>query len=504
MSNISDSHAVTTPGAATDTADVLSARLEQSLFLLWIITSLIIFGIGSAITLADNEALYWAWSKRPALGYFSHPPLQAWITALVTRMFGDHAWALRAPLVALRLVGLYFFHAWAKARYGRPAAITGSFLFACSTTAIACGLIAFPDAYLFPFVAVLMYYSERGRWLPAGLALGLACLAKWFAVLLIPAWFVALVCNGESRPRGWRNAICAGLLALALQAPVIAWNMQHDWAGLYMQLSGRHHHELPELPTLVRHLGTFTVGQIAMGGFSLLAMLIVMACGAGFKATGIDRTQRKPFVWLWALPTILVFLPSAIIGEFRIYWTWCALIPLTYAIAAALELNARQLFALRATSISLIGIQLSLFLLAYNVPLYGSRTDLRRTLASSGSGWADWRDTLVATNMFRGDTQIVASDFHVASQLAWALKTSDPGSIRVAGIKNQFSYWEKPLASKLGNFLFVGTDRYRGLEQFAAMCHHPLNWASLKVYHAGWHIKDIHWASCHELERTAL
>src|SRR6516225_1643636 len=51
--------------------------------------------------LYPDEAQYWVWSQQLALGYFSKPPLVAWLIALTTGLFGDSEFAVRlsAPLL---------------------------------------------------------------------------------------------------------------------------------------------------------------------------------------------------------------------------------------------------------------------------------------------------------------------------------------------------------------------------------------------------------------------
>ncbi|MEL6687001.1 MAG: glycosyltransferase family 39 protein, partial [Pseudomonadota bacterium] len=45
--------------------------------------------------LHGDEAQYWAWSQDLAFGYYSKPPLIAWIIAATTSVFGDAEWAVR-------------------------------------------------------------------------------------------------------------------------------------------------------------------------------------------------------------------------------------------------------------------------------------------------------------------------------------------------------------------------------------------------------------------------
>src|ERR1700740_2313289 len=51
--------------------------------------------------LYPDEAQYWFWAQHPAFGYYSKPPLVAWLIALTTGLFGDGEFAVRlsAPLL---------------------------------------------------------------------------------------------------------------------------------------------------------------------------------------------------------------------------------------------------------------------------------------------------------------------------------------------------------------------------------------------------------------------
>src|SRR5690606_2634737 len=52
------------------------------------------------LQLYPDEAQYWRWAQDPAFGYFTKPPLIAWLIAVTTGLFGDAEWAVRlsAPL----------------------------------------------------------------------------------------------------------------------------------------------------------------------------------------------------------------------------------------------------------------------------------------------------------------------------------------------------------------------------------------------------------------------
>ena len=53
--------------------------------------------------LYPDEAQYWFWAKRLAFGYYSKPPLVAWVVALTTKLAGDGEFeALLDQVVARR------------------------------------------------------------------------------------------------------------------------------------------------------------------------------------------------------------------------------------------------------------------------------------------------------------------------------------------------------------------------------------------------------------------
>src|ERR1700736_6017691 len=55
----------------------------------------------SPLDLLPDEAQYWSWSHHLAFGYFSKPPVIAWLIWATTGLAGNNEWAVRlaAPLM---------------------------------------------------------------------------------------------------------------------------------------------------------------------------------------------------------------------------------------------------------------------------------------------------------------------------------------------------------------------------------------------------------------------
>jgi len=59
------------------------------------------------LDLCPDEAYYWDWSRRLDWGYYSKPPMIAWIIALATSLGGDSEFVIRLPAAVLGTFGLW-------------------------------------------------------------------------------------------------------------------------------------------------------------------------------------------------------------------------------------------------------------------------------------------------------------------------------------------------------------------------------------------------------------
>jgi hypothetical protein len=105
------------------------------------------------------------------------------------------------------------------------------------------GWLMTPDAPLAAAWAAALYYLQRalidGRsraWIGAGVAIGVGMLSKYSMILVPAAAFAFVLLDVRSRrvlvsPWAWAGVA----VALTVFAPVIVWNVQHDWASFTFQ-----------------------------------------------------------------------------------------------------------------------------------------------------------------------------------------------------------------------------------------------------------------------------
>jgi dolichol-phosphate mannosyltransferase len=199
----------------------------------------------STTEIANGEAYYYVWSRFPALSYYDHPPLVAWLTWLTTR-FSHSSLAIRSgPILCSALFALLIYRLGERLFSARAGFIAVAIVTALPVV-FASGQILNPEAPLAPLWVLGLLLLERMRehdqwWRPlaAGGVVGLAFLAKYSGVLLLGVGFLYVVVSPQGRrwlrrPSFWLG----GLVALAVALPVLVWNGQRQWPSLVLHFVG--------------------------------------------------------------------------------------------------------------------------------------------------------------------------------------------------------------------------------------------------------------------------
>src|SRR5947207_15845089 len=80
--------------------------------------------------LYPDEAQYWFWAQHPALGYYSKPPLVAWLIALTTGLFGNSEFAIRLSALLLHAGTAVFVYAIGTRLYDSRVGLWSSLAYA--------------------------------------------------------------------------------------------------------------------------------------------------------------------------------------------------------------------------------------------------------------------------------------------------------------------------------------------------------------------------------------
>jgi 4-amino-4-deoxy-L-arabinose transferase-like glycosyltransferase len=190
--------------------------------------------------LTDDEAYYRLWSLAPAMSYYDHPPMVAWMMAAGRWLAGDTPLGIRLAAVLASLVGPFLLWRTAAILFNRDVSERSVWL-ALAMPLLAVGSIVMtPDTPSVLFwglaawaLAELHVSRDANWWLEVGLFAGLGLLSKYTNLFVgagIVVWLIVLPANWPwlRRWQLWGGGILACLLAF----PVIFWNLQHEWASI--------------------------------------------------------------------------------------------------------------------------------------------------------------------------------------------------------------------------------------------------------------------------------
>ncbi|MEQ8399717.1 MAG: glycosyltransferase family 39 protein [Roseitalea porphyridii] len=285
---------------------------------------------GSTAFIRD-EAYYSLWALHPlAAGYFDHPPAVAWFIAAGYAIAGQSELAARLLAVLATIPVCLAIHRTASIAFGDGRIAALSVYFFASTPGAMVGLLVItPDAPSMLFWALsiwaaaeLMRSGDGRWWLAFGLFAGLGLSAKYTGLFLgagIVLWLIAHRANRRWFASVWLYA--GGMLALAIFAPVIAWNLGNDLSSFSFQM-GRSTRGLQWFEwTDTRHLPEFLASQMAL----LLPGLFVLATAALalFFAKRAYRSDAAFGLLVWtSVPALAYFLLFSLHSAPQGNWTW--------------------------------------------------------------------------------------------------------------------------------------------------------------------------------------
>ncbi|RYE07634.1 MAG: phospholipid carrier-dependent glycosyltransferase [Hyphomicrobiales bacterium] len=441
-------------------------RLFRALALIFFAAKLVLL---VAVQPFMDETYYWLWGQHPDLSYFDHPPMVGW-TAGLASVFGWNIVALRLPVLLTLLGDLWLLHALARHLRGeawREAFWPTAALFLATPIIFGLTALAMPDHLLIFFALLAVYAIERfrtgyeagvPRWrflYLAAFAIGCATLSKYTGALLALGVVAIFVFTPRLRSV-WRSphVYLAALLAIAMQAPVIAWNLQHDLASFGFIVGGRR--PLPDLRNLTGLTGYLAGIPFVFSPFLLWALIRFL--GARGDGHGYAR-------WVfWA--STLGFLAASFFTNILIHWNilaYVVVLPFLFQ-----WLRSRWLVVGHFVYGALLALVMAANFAVTSVQ--GMISFVDQTTAWS-YGWEKLAPEIRGIAVAEGATFVATTDYALAGPLAFALGDRDVTSLSPR--TEAFDYWFDAEAHR-GQDAIILADRWRGLgegitSQFASV-----------------------------------
>ncbi|NOZ87910.1 MAG: glycosyltransferase family 39 protein [Deltaproteobacteria bacterium] len=403
--------------------------------LLFFVTLARLLFIGS-LGLGDSEAYYWVWSKHPALSYYDHPPVVAYMIRLFTAIGRDSSFFVRLGPVLLfpftvLMTALIYREIGPEKDYPRSLFYIALLLVLTPAMAVG-GVSASPDTplafflsgfLLFLFKAVMKF---KGPYLlVAGVFLGLAAASKYFAVLYYPI-LLAFFLRKDMR-KWWKGPwlYLAGLAALIGMLPALLWNAGNHWASFAFHLKERHHGA---------GLSLENFGRLAGGQLLYMSPLILAGLFWALKKA-FDRHKRgdvrASLVVYTTLPYIgFFYLVTLITPEAEPHWPLMGFLPLYPMLLAAWQESGPGRRKRRLAAWTL-GSSLAMVLLIHvyvltpwiskAMPKRIYEANAKFDIANELRGWPELGKAVKQELKKRGGTFAFSYHYTVCSQLTFAL-----------------------------------------------------------------------------------
>jgi len=283
----------------------------------------------ASLQLVPDEAYYWVWSRHPALGYFDHPPMIAYIMWLGTRAAGTTELGVRLIGVVMGVGAMVVIVVLARrVLRDERATLWVALIWLTSPMLTLTGLIITPDvpAIFFGVCALALAgiiadiddHPNQSRraipwlWLAFGLFTGLAFDSKYPAVLPAAGAAIAFLFSRRGIAHFRRPWIYLGaIVALLAFMPVVLWNAQHHWASFVYQL----HHgtsgdaaataPLPaRVVQLIKDLGVYIGQQVGVWTPILFVIALVLLAYYWVRYRQIGQVDRV-MLWTGTLPLVV-------------------------------------------------------------------------------------------------------------------------------------------------------------------------------------------------------
>jgi hypothetical protein len=438
---------------------------RRALVILIVSSALIRLIAAFNLGLGNDEAYHFLYAAHPALSYYDHPPMMAWVEMAGLALSGNHAtsWALRLGFIVLFGCSTWVLAKLTSRSYGEwPGFLAALALNVTGYYGLAAATFALPDGPLLFFwlltidrltVALDDPNPRRLRpWVWVGLAWGGALLSKYHAVLIPLAVCLYALLHRPMRRLIFRPGPYFALgIGLLLFSPVIAWNASHGWASFLFQGSRAVGSSLPRPDYLL-------VAILAQAGYLFpwiwvpLVVILIRGCRDWPK---IASDHERLWLCLAVVP-LGVFSAVACFRPVLPHWGLIGLVSLFPMLGRTWEARlSRQPRQTRRLLAAGAGFSVAILAIAIGEYRYGwlqrnghggwGLVDTRTDPTLDLYGWDQVADRIKQLGLIDDPRSFVFTSYwYQSAHLAHALGGNQPVVCYSAEDPRGFAFWSRP------------------------------------------------------------
>ena len=278
------------------------------------------------LDLVPDEAYYWDWGRHFSWGYYSKPPLIAWLNCLSSSLSGASPFTVRLPAVLCGSISLMAIYGLAGRMFNPRVGFWSALLAAIAPGSAVINLIMTIDAPLVCCWTLALYTFWRGLeddgcrpgWCFLTIILcGIGLLAKQM-MLVFPVIIILFLVFSKADRHNLRNVwtYLTVILPLTFLLPDLWWNKQHGWITFKHtahHFEGNHTfwHFLITLPD-------FIGGQMLLMSPLAFILLIALALVLARHFKKLDR--RLKFLFLFSVLPLAVFAAMSLRQRINANW----------------------------------------------------------------------------------------------------------------------------------------------------------------------------------------
>jgi 4-amino-4-deoxy-L-arabinose transferase-like glycosyltransferase len=280
------------------------------------------------LNLYADEAQYYGWSKNLDFGYYSKPPMIAFVIRISTMIFGESEVGIRifSPIFHL-LTSVIVYHLGRKL-YSKKIGYFSALIYTTLPAVTFSSNLITTDPILLFFWALTLLLFLSEKWIMAGISFGLGMMTKYSMIMFLPS--AAIYLYLQHRNLNWlknTNLYLSLFLGFAIFLPNIYWNIEHD---------------------LVSFSHIVTISQINKPALDfkkilefLLTQIIIVGPILACLAIRLKKYHNHKYVTSFSLP-ILIFT-SFLSLFFNAYGNWAAPVYIAFAIFISAYHNEKLL-----------------------------------------------------------------------------------------------------------------------------------------------------------------
>ena len=300
-----------------------------------------------AITLSPlgpgvDEAQYWLWGQNLQFGYYSKPPLIAWLLGMVDALFGQSETSLRASGPILHMITSLILWRTGQLLAGEWCGRIAALLWLALPAVGLGSFVMSTDSVMLPLWAAALYFILAGQHRPgaylrymaaAGISVGFASLAKYAGLYFLPCLILFLLITGDKalpRAKGFAIFLAGVLLA---SSPTWLWNLSNEFITFY-HLSENANLEKQSYSFV--SLGKFFVAQFGVIGPISFFVLLALPYYRQLRVGLIGGLHA--FIW----PILIFICVQAFLSEANANWAVASTPAAVLLLASALTCLSGQ------------------------------------------------------------------------------------------------------------------------------------------------------------------